>query len=85
MYVETLLMIFQFCLILQNGFCSARSFPSVTGNGQSNQSLCCCEQEKGGGENKLWAVLLCEMKLCKKVSGHCTFFKELQIGFCCHC
>lgn len=51
-HVEAIFMFAEFCFISQNGFCSARSFPSVTGDRQSNQSLCCCLQEKGRGENK---------------------------------
>lgn len=68
-----------FCFILQNGFCSARSFPSVTGDRQSNQSFCCCLQEKGGGENKFGAFVGWDKE--ERVSGHCTFFEALQIFF----
>lgn len=38
------------CFISQNGFSSARSLPSLTGDRQSNQSFCCCLQEKRWGK-----------------------------------
>lgn len=41
-WVPTLFGIVEFCFILQNGFSSARSLPSVAGHRQSNQSFCCC-------------------------------------------
>lgn len=44
------LTIVSLCFISQNGFSSARSLPSLTGDRQSNQSLCCCLQEKRWGK-----------------------------------
>lgn len=60
--------------VLQNGLCSARAFPTVTGDRQSNQSLCCCLQEKGRGENKfsVWFKII----ILNRVSGQVFYLKK---------
>lgn len=69
----------------QNGFCSARSLPSVAGDGQSNQSFCCCLQEERGGEEPevmldsiQYIQIIYNIHVISALSVSCVTFKSVK-------